>query len=1158
MPSEFNGSFFPGVHPVSVGTVIASSQQKRVAKAINARILSGLGDVHWRSLWTAYSMVRNFRLPSSAIPPLYAAEDEWMLFYGLYDETSYSWPTAAIGAAEGLNKDCPIVGYFYGSQDGTSIDSEQERKSDQVPLRDGANPAPATVLEIWDLGKDQRGAILPVDLTDYTYAYALASARIMDAENATIVTLDAKHKTPGGRINAGDVNDFWREKGQQWNQMRTYFLSEFRGTAAERNDDPTWQATELTVAYEQMLESQWFLAPAWGAATGSAGAAVAVYPLFEWDLLDPAETYGTVDATDNKSNATDFSFAGFIAAGENLAGDKSIQVELDGVVIHTFELTIAEPEESVWYPIPKTGNVKVKLLTTLTGTEDVFVEVAHLMDFKPDIIDLHLFVRLSTTRTGSPTIYRGKIISDAWELSNAYFENGMIFNGSHDEIYEESNIAKNAPYQAWRDFIIKHFRIMAYDRLKEYYVNGDGDSVLTFDRRGGVPGIFTTGLDAFQKLAPAVDPVYSVLPDILYKVKASGGSPAGHITYNGSDYEEDETFRGTYLTAFDSTGATDLSVYEEDFLVDIDDTHKTGHSNEWAFSIGGQTVYDNSGSGTYKPSSYGDVIGAFNDRCHAFSEAWRQTNGLLDGKAMGKFGANDAATSGPVIRAETPPGHRYEGQDVPYVLSGTVNPLIQALDSLPTDCRNSIYHGSSATLVSDGDCDGIVAHYESCQVFKAPYLIKSIAINASDNDRVDVTLHGRLRKNATATTSIVNTAGSRSTYVLDDVEGRSDENTVVAILYKEVDGLDDAERVGDMSANAKDVASGGDWDPSNINGGHLCRFFFQRLMPEVYDDNNNTIETDRDRRAYADLVQYAEFIVRASVGGFADTQQTIDTLQIVAGYCENQLTRDLTMARLLELTEGTTDHDSLPVRRSTDKRGYGTLPAVKMRADTWTELGQSINLLNSSRYGIPVFLETRAITYWQKYDAAIETDGLYQVVPSWSFVTGVTGTIAKNDTGWLQESLPFTESALAYSTLWSDAGGSGVLCYWREVHWRIATHPLILSAVPDILKSFVNDGGLALPALIQPPSRWDSTLVDSSASPLSVATTLVEIGSSVAACDLGQSGILAPAVPPTGDVVTVAAGSGTPGSTQGDAEPYSVATIAINTLAENFIRIPVN
>jgi len=1162
VPSDFTG-YFTRLVDVAKDQIIYSGQANKIARTINERILSGLGDVHWRSLWGAYSLVRNLRNDDGGSPPLEPAEDEWFQYYGLLKETNYSWPTAGFGLPEGLSEDCPLAAYFYGQ---TALPDEKDRKDD-CPYREyiGA-PVPTTPLETWDLGKVQRGAIDPTDLTDFSKAPAMKVPRVTDAFNSLALgTLDLRHKTAGGKIDTS-TNDFIREKGQQWNQMRQQFLNEWRGTDDEREDAGDWDPEQLTVDYELMIASQYFLAPAYGTNTGSGGILEARYPIFEWNLGAADDTLGTWGAQQDATNAANFVFAGIVAVGENLTGNHRIQVDLDDVTIETVTITAAEPEVMIWWPTAKTGTLKFTLLDGLSGSEDAFVEVAELLDHTPEIVDLYLFLRMVTARNFSSSIYRGKIVSDAKDISDAYFANGCAVNGNVTETPQETNMALNPQYQAIRDFFVKFFRIANYDRLKGYSVNGSGNSVLTFDRRGAG----SADADIFQDFCPRAEEQTQIQKDVLYRVKASGGSPSGEITYDGNDYKEDETFRGTEVQDLDFSGATDLAVYEEQFLIDIDDIPKEGRSNEWVFSIGGQTVYKDTTGATYKPDAYGGVLGAFHDRCHTFSHSMDSVTGSTDGKQFGKYASGTTGGQAIVTRAETPPGHRYDGDEVPYYGVGTyVNPLISTADlttgeASVDDCYNSIINPSGSVEAGDLDetwCSGISAHFKSCQVYKAPYLIKSIEINSGDDNLVDIELDGRLERNDSAPASIADTSANRATYLSTDTGGRSDENTVVGLLRWTQDGVDDVTRIGDISPNAQNP----DYTSSDVKGAVLSRFFFQRLCPWAYDDIDTSVEPDEDTKPVALYWQYIEFIIRASIGGFLDEAKVLETLEYFetgggssgsSSYCTNQDSRDLTMTRVLDLIGSSDDHFCMRYSGQ-DKGGHGPLPSTVMISDQYNEIAAVLNLMKASRFGVPILLETRFQTYYDYFDADIEYIEGFAIIRNAVYQTPTT---ERSDTGWVETGLPYGESATAYMTILNDGSNDRLFCYRNVIQWRARPHPKVLEAVPVSLRSYVDTGGaLSTPIVWQPPTKTQCVL-DRDPIPADTVvedfTSLVEVANPDEECAIGDSGTIQPDTPPTGAIAVAATGGGV-SSSPGDAESFSNTNIGIETIGEAYVRIPV-
>lgn len=1113
-------------------------------------------------MYAAHSLVRNLRNPNGT---LYPAEDEWWQYYGLLPETITSWPSASVGAPEGLNQSNPLVAYFYGDGTGASPPDEKDRK-DNIPLRAffGALP-PDTPLEAWDLGKQQRGGITTADLTDYTYAPALFVARLLDTFNAPGTnTLSWQHKTAGGKIDTATAQ-FIRENGEQWNQMRTQFLNEWRGTDDEREDAGDWDPEQLSVDYDLMLAGQYFLAPAYAEATGSAGVIQTRYPLFEWDDDAAADTYGVYTKPDTSevtqiSNHTGFDFAGVIVVGENLTEEKRVQIEIDGVAVETITVDGTTNEVAVWWPVSHTGALKVKLLDAISGTEDIFCEVAELLDFKADLVDIYAVIRCATMRSSSPSIYRGKIVSDAKTISDNYFANGCIVNGVAGAFIQESNIAKFPPYQAMRDFLIDHFRVIQYGRLKGYYVNGSGNSVLVFDRRG----IGSSDADIFQNLCPRVDSsgdpeaVTQIRPDVLYKVDVAGASPSGTIAYNGTDYAQGETFRGTEVQDFDLTNATDLGVFEESFLIDIDDIPRTGRSNEWIFSIGGATVYRDSASSAYKPSAYADYQGAFNDRCHTFSTAWASDTGTVAGKVMNKYGGYLPAPTSVVTRTETPAGHRYEGDDTPYFSNtGNANPLIIAADGASqADCRDSIFLEGDVDLVGDGDCDGISQHYASCKVFKAPYRIKSIAI-ATTAHQVELELDGRLERNDSAPATVANTSASRSDYILDDVEGRSDENTVVGLLYYTLDGSHDPPRIGDVSANATSP----DFSTSAVDGAVLCRFFLQKLIPHVYDDSNTTVESKIDTKPIARFWQYIEFVIRASVGGFLDEQSVVDSLTYyetgggpsgVSSFCDDLDSRDYTMPKVMDHIGSTDDRFCLRLG-GLDRGGHGPLPSTCMIDDQYNEVAKVLNLLKSSRFGVPIYLESRRITYGEWVPATItHLNGFSYVSQGWVEPTTVVSTGA-----WGQDFLPFQDNADAYMDLRLNGGNIEVWMHRSNVEWRARPHPKVLEAVPDALRAYVDSLGVGVPIVYQPNTTETANLIKTPepGDTLADISEVVPVATPDEVCQIGQSGTLVAGSPPGGWIISetanITATSGT-----GD-RPSAFVGMGIEALTEGYVRVPV-
>ncbi|NBW22849.1 MAG: hypothetical protein EBR82_84380, partial [Caulobacteraceae bacterium] len=148
---------FPRVPTVQPGDAVASSQHAALARALNARIRSGLGDAAFRVAFWWLSAFRQFRNPDAS-RNLWPPNAEFFEFYqGLPRDVDF--PTADPGDPEGLNVASLVNLYVYGNQS-AGVDSEDDRLTNPetggLDVRECATPE-----EAWQLGKEQRGAIVP-------------------------------------------------------------------------------------------------------------------------------------------------------------------------------------------------------------------------------------------------------------------------------------------------------------------------------------------------------------------------------------------------------------------------------------------------------------------------------------------------------------------------------------------------------------------------------------------------------------------------------------------------------------------------------------------------------------------------------------------------------------------------------------------------------------------------------------------------------------------------------------------------------------------------------------------------------------------------------------------------------------------------------------
>lgn len=147
---------FPKVEPVKSGDPIDSKNLTQLARAINARIRSGLGDPTYRLAYYADSLFRQIRNPDSD-GYLWPSRSEFLEVYQHVHPSEFTWPLAGPGEPEGVNISAVAGELVFGSEAGDTL-PEDERIADVVPLFLGDHP-PQNPEERWEMAKQQRGAI---------------------------------------------------------------------------------------------------------------------------------------------------------------------------------------------------------------------------------------------------------------------------------------------------------------------------------------------------------------------------------------------------------------------------------------------------------------------------------------------------------------------------------------------------------------------------------------------------------------------------------------------------------------------------------------------------------------------------------------------------------------------------------------------------------------------------------------------------------------------------------------------------------------------------------------------------------------------------------------------------------------------------------------
>lgn len=850
----------------------------------------------------------------------------------------------------------------------------------------------------------------------------------------------------------GEFDDAYLEhpNGEQLAVALNCFIEQFRGTAAEQAASG-YKVEEKAFDFEGFFSRQYYLAPAYGEDDGS-GTIEATYERFEFNNAYGAGTYGSLASTAAQfyNIHSGFVLAGVLAYRNAGSGDKEFAIELDGAEIGRVTIPNGDDSASLWFAAPAGGQVKVKTITGMGATDETYVEIAELLEYKPENEDAYLVLRCASA-DNSTNDAEGIDTTQPKDISDAYFRHGMIYNGNREDVQDETTaLNKNPVYRSVAEKVRKRLRMVDRHGLVGYEVSG-GVSVLYFNRRA----FGLSYADQFEGIGPSPDTVASGAIQAGVEYTVTGGTS---ITYNSATIASGAQFTGAFgVTTYTKTAGTE-SVYEYEGIRNT--APEGGYDNRWSMFMQSMSYQAASGS-AYKPDAYTDVVGWGHDRCAMFSDDWTNVAGAGNppGKEILPF-----VTPYPgayLQRSENPTGYRYllNTHEPPDGYSASGNLIEQAND---TDCD---------TLTETGDCTGVEAHYKSCKIYEPDYRVVSVRDAGSNQVRVE--LDRRLEYNEDAPGTIANTSASRSAYISADSTGatnggyRTHENAVVEYLRYTVDGgADCGQRIGDF---APDAYSGSGWDSSSIQGACMPRFYFTRLIPKVYEDGNATYQ-DTDTLMRSDELTWCETILRAICGGYIDENSTNSQRQYIDGtgktQCYDKRLYDFTFENLMFAANGTQHFRELPTSVRGDAfKGFGPLPSMLAYADHFNQLANAVNKLNRARVYLPVDFQYKHYDYESEVAIAVNSQTTPDCVSGAVWADGqvfsANWSLVFNDTNWRTSVSP-TGNAYKRCYIADDGSGNCVLkCERRDVHYRFALVNYALLSIPDDLKTLIN-GNTAL------------------------------------------------------------------------------------------------
>jgi len=1105
---------------VSPGDALNSRQQRSLARAINDRLRFAV-DMPWRVAWALYNAARLVRNPDAS-GNLFPAEGEFWKFYShLFDDSGYLWPLTGPGEPEGANLGSVIPQFIYGN---SQLEDEPERLSVRFPLKIAGNP-PANEHERWLLGAMQRGAITADGVNSYTPALEAAQTvyqfyfhpllwhgksyggfqplpplhetnpycdtiepyntwpnrrryftSINPGENTTglhgaVTTLPdgRKRVTYAGscpcssaNVGAGHIlyyGDFpfawylavadgtmtngecnyqvdrldkskWVEgpyEGEPVPQHSDYpailrtvwhYQSEFRGADSQRRPD-TFTIESIAFDAQRFWTRQYPLAPARGVMQGAN--LVAVYPGITWSS-DPGTSFQPFqDESGTWAPHAGFVIAGFHVHAVGLTEPVSVIIKA-GDSEWNVDLTPSQPTVTLWLPdaiSPASLQARVTKPLVLAPGGSLSVLAAEIQQRKPSLEDAYLLLRCTTSDTA------GNQFTTAANIVSSLFTYGCVL-GEYPAAQTDA-ITTNPLYQSFRR-LSRRVRFIRREQLLSYQLS-NGIAVLRFKRAlGSLP---LTDADPFEEIAPPPYPIADgdLVIGETYLVRGTSGT----VTHNAVAYAPGETFVAVDAS-YQSTG--DALPWVKDGI--RHQALKKGWSNEWVMFL--QThCYHPSESSIWKPSIYADFFSF-----HAPEHFWSPSSGALKEFVNATYSFSQ------------PSGNPPTSQLQPITVQATfINP------EAPSAYTYSL--GANAAASTD--------FMQSRQVYVRPYEIASAELEFSGSEQiVKLTLVEKLRQHPNAPSTIdpnpnnwsaddkARLDGTHATY---PENWRTDDNAVREYLRLTYgDGANCSLKVGD-------TGYGGSPIPTPY-GSCYPLFVFVQLVPECYEDNNDTMDT-HDSRVLAETYEYAglvlDTICEAFVAGSTSAQRV----------CENP-----NQAGLYDYTRASLWFDAFSNRslsafpttvRPDNPVGFGPLPNTILYADTHNRMARAVNLLTRLRLDVPLKWEQR--DYWYSGETAVNP----------YIVTGTCDSAVRQ--AWLDNATPPDANILTYDSGWyevtsapsiqgfSGAGlgccnGTGDWCLGTsrvDTEWRVSIAPGWENAVADHVRALVQVGSLGVVAV---------------------------------------------------------------------------------------------
>lgn len=819
--------------------------------------------------------------------------------------------------------------------------------------------------------------------TDYYYLYKWAGENLQLIEALRTDEYLEGPYTGGGRIRWG--------KGEQIDHALNRFNVSFRGADSERLG--RFSIADIGFDFQSFFRDQYLLAPARGTYSAATGQITADYPEFRLEGASSFPAGTRAPRTGSSSQSHDIHeghvLAGCFAQAEKLTAPVAVELVDQTGVLAMFELKPDAQQNASHLKylsgafIRRRAGVGFRLRTGLSlgaGGKVIF-QIAELMDYKPSLTDAYVVIRLGSTRggdvfgqTNSLDTFGEQAPGVARALSDDYFARGCIVNDSPGLPLQNGTparpIGRNPVYEAARLLNISNVRLAwshegtglgARPLLRGYEViieDGAEKSVLYYNRFVAIEDF---SADVWEGIGPALAPVTLLKPGLLYEVTDGA---IGYFQTNGTPVTipAGSIFYGVI-------GKKEFTVVSGDPVVREKEGIRAsappdGESNRWCgfFSL---NVYHPSESSVWKEEIYHNTL-TLNQRCNFYSTELEERR-YADLRRHFAYGLN------PLVWSEAAPGHIYA--------RGTNKPPTTFFDEQKE------------------------AFYRSCPIYQAPYEIESVTRFTGEGDeQVRVKLKTRLAHVHALSGPVPKTVETWDVDAVENEPYRTDENAVRQFLIRQQLGINCARgMLGDAAART-DL-----WGlPDEPFGSCLPRFWMVRLIPEVYEDQNDTMEEDRDSLVLVDALLQMEKYGRAMCEGYVDTNST-ETLACQLAEDETTLL-DYTVENWYFDAFGAKWIPILPFKIRGDlERGFSPMPTHVLYAEIFNCFVKAVNLLTRARIELPMKLECREIS----------STGSAPITPHWPESPGCSSGLTKAI--WTGGAPPASSTTVGE---WGDCGFS--------------------------------------------------------------------------------------------------------------------------------------